>query len=124
MSSVPAVVAILAAGAAWCPGQQAQPAAREPVPALRTWAVLASDELRKSGLEDQVLAGLGMDRTITLVDREHLALVAKELALSGLLEAHGAGSRRKAGADSRPAAEPGGNAGSGVKQPAEAASNQ
>ena len=90
--------AILAAGAGWCYGQQTQPAASQPVTALRTWAVLASDELRKSGLEDQILAGLGTDRTITLVDREHLALVAKELALSGLLEAHDAGSRRKAGA--------------------------
>ena len=98
MSSVLAVVAVLAAGAVWCLGRQAQPPATQPVTALRTWAVLASDELRKSGLEDQILAGLGTDRTITLVDREHLALVAKELALSSLLETSGAASRRKAGA--------------------------
>ncbi len=93
-----AVVAVLAAGTAWCSAQQTQPAAGEPVTTLRTWAVLASDELRKSGLDDLIMAGLGTDRTITLVDREHLALVAKELALSSLLETSGASSRRKAGA--------------------------
>ena len=92
-----ASVAVLAAGTAWCSAQQTQPTAREPVTTLRTWAVLASDELRKSGLDDQIMAGLATDRTITLVDRQHLDLVAGEMALSGLLAAHDAGSRRKAG---------------------------
>jgi hypothetical protein len=79
-------------------GQEPRPAADQPVAMLRTWAVLASEELRKSGLEDQVLVGLGADSTITLVDREHLDLIARELALGSLLDSSGAGSRRKAGA--------------------------
>jgi len=83
------------AGAA---GQEPRPAAGQSVAMLRTWAVLASEELRKSGLEDQVLVGLGADSTITLVDRQHLYLVARELALVSLLDSSGAGFRRKAGA--------------------------
>jgi len=98
MSGLLASAAVLATGAGWGWGQQVQPPATQPGTALRTWAVLASDELRKSGLEDQILAGLGTDRTITLVDRQHMALVAREMALSSLLETSGAGSRRKAGA--------------------------
>ena len=89
------LAALPAAGAA---GQEPRPAAGQPVAMLRTWAVLASEELRKSGLEDQVLAGLGADKTMTLVDREHLDLVARELALASLLDSSGAGFRRKAGA--------------------------
>lgn len=42
-------------------GQEPRPAAGQSVAVLRTWAVLASEELRRSGLEDQVLAGLGSD---------------------------------------------------------------
>ena len=52
------MAALATAGAA---GQEPRPAAGQPVAMLRTWAVLASEELRKSGLEDQVLAGLGSD---------------------------------------------------------------
>jgi len=89
------MAALLAARAA---GQEPRPAAGQPVAMLRTWAVLASEELRKSGLEDQVLAGLGADKTMTLVDREHLDLVAREQALASLLDSSGAGFRRQAGA--------------------------
>jgi len=87
-----------AIGAAWCLGQESRPAAGRPAATLRTWAILASDELRKSGLEDQVLAGLGTDKTITLVDREHIDLVVKEQALGVLSGGGDAASRRKAGA--------------------------
>lgn len=64
---------------------------------LRTWAVLAAPELRRAGLDDLVTAGLSQDRTIRLVERQRLDLVAGELALGALVESSGAGLRRKTG---------------------------
>ena len=64
---------------------------------LRTWAVLSSPDLRSSGLEDQVIAGLSRDQATMLVDREHLDLVAKELSLGGMLKSSGTGLRQQAG---------------------------
>lgn len=93
-----AIVAVLATGTVWCLGQETQAAASRPATTLRTWAVLASEELRKSGLEDQIIAGLGTDKTITLVDRQHLDLVAKELVIGTLMNASDTSSRRKLGA--------------------------
>jgi len=75
------------------PAAQAQHATRaepvtpeKPVAAapLRTWAVLLSDDLRTPALEDQVLAALGDEAGITLVNRERLDLLARELALEEL----------------------------------------
>ncbi len=79
-------------------GQEARPAASSPAVTLRTWAVLAPTELRKSGLEDQVMAGLAAEKTIMLVDRQHLDLVAKELVMGKLTSASDTSSRRSAGA--------------------------
>ena len=88
-----AVVALPLAAGATEPGD---PAGGAPSP-LRVWAVLAAPDLRRWGLEDLVVAGLSEDRTVTLVDREHLDLVARELSLGSMLEASGAGLRQKAG---------------------------
>jgi len=82
------------AGAA---GQEPRPAAGQPVAMLRTWAVLASEELRKSGLEDQVLVGLGADKTMTLVDRQQIKVVFQERALAEMFPAEAAGRRRDIG---------------------------
>jgi hypothetical protein len=73
------------------------PAAEQPAAMLRTWAVLASSGLRAGGMEDVILAELSTDKTITLVDRERLDLVATELAAGSLLGSGGAAARRKAG---------------------------
>jgi hypothetical protein len=59
--------------------------------------VLVSADLRKVGLEDQVLIGLSADTAITLVDRARLDLVANEMSLAGLCEASGSADRVKAG---------------------------
>ena len=76
------------------PATPADQAAPHP---LRTWAVLVSADLRKAGLEDQVLIGLSADKAITLVDRARLDLVANEMSLTGLCEATGSADRVKAG---------------------------
>jgi len=71
------------------------PAAEQPAAMLRTWAVLASSGLRAGGMEDVILAELSTDKTITLVDRERLDLVATELAAGSLLGSGGAAARAK-----------------------------
>lgn len=48
---------------------------------LKTWAVISSDKLGKSGLTDLLSAGLSREKGITLVDRRQLKLVTKELEL-------------------------------------------
>jgi len=88
------MAALPTAGAA---GQETRPAAGQPVAMLRTWAVLASEELRKSGLEDQVLVGLGADSTITLVDRQQIKAVFQERALAAMFTAEATGRRRDIG---------------------------
>ncbi len=78
-------------------GQERQPTASQPTGGLGTWAVLFSDELQQSGLEDQVLAALATDKAITIVARQHLELLAKEVAATSLVNASDAWPRRKTG---------------------------
>ena len=70
------------------------PAAEED--ALRVWAVIAAPAIRQSGLADLVNAGLGRQPGITLVERDRLDAVLKELTLAQMLGATGTG-RRAAG---------------------------
>ncbi|HET6430145.1 MAG TPA: hypothetical protein VFJ30_17145, partial [Phycisphaerae bacterium] len=71
------------------------PAAEED--ALGRWAVIAAPALRQSGLADLVNAGLGRQPGITLVERDRLDAVFKEVTLAQMLGATGAGRRAEAG---------------------------
>jgi hypothetical protein len=64
---------------------------------LKTWAVLASRDVQQTGLSDQVTAALAREKAVTLVDRERLDLVAKEMEIGLLGVSSGAGLRLKAG---------------------------
>lgn len=78
------------------PGAAPVPALREAAP-LGTWAVILSDNLRKSPLEDQVLMGLSREAGLKLVDRSRLDLLVKEMAVAGLAETAATADRAKAG---------------------------
>lgn len=79
----------------WPGGAGAQEAVR-PVP-LTTWAAIVAEDLRSSPVADLVSFGLATDSGLTLVDREHLDLLAKELSLWGLTDPSATSERIKAG---------------------------
>lgn len=58
---------------------------------LRRWAVLASKEVRDSGLPDLLSAKLSQTESVELVEREQVDLAARELELSTLLGAQAVG---------------------------------
>lgn len=65
--------------------------------ALRTWAILCTKPLQTSGLEDLLTISLARDKTMRLVDRKHLDLVAREIALGRMFGGAAVGRRRKLG---------------------------
>jgi curli production assembly/transport component CsgG len=69
---------------------------QSPPPALRRWAVLATNELRETGLADLLTVKLSQD-DFDLVERKQLAAITKEFELSKLLGADGAAQRLRVG---------------------------
>ncbi len=65
-------------------------------PAFRRWAVIASPELRETGLSDLLAAELSA-KSIELVEREQIDVITREIELSKLLGADAAGQRLKVG---------------------------
>ncbi|MHC4716360.1 MAG: hypothetical protein ACYS5V_05270, partial [Planctomycetota bacterium] len=65
--------------------------------ALKTWAVITTPAIRRSGLADLVNAELGRQRRITLVQRDRLDAVLKEVALAQMLGSADTARRAAAG---------------------------
>jgi hypothetical protein len=64
---------------------------------LKRWAILASPEVQKLGISDQLMTSLSARDGIELVDRESLAAATRELQLSELAGSQSAAERLKLG---------------------------
>ena len=95
LRSAISIVALCLAPAPAAGARQAQ--SRPAAHALRTWAILCTKPLQTSGLEDLLTISLARDKTMRLVDRKHLDLVAREIALGSMFAGAAVGRRRKLG---------------------------